>query len=233
MNRFVYILTGAVVGGAIGYVIGDYVAYKIWEKETLSRELSPEEAEKPEDDISLPEKPRNHEEIKASLKSSRTVNYGGYFQPKPPAEEILKAHSPAKNKEASPVRVLNQIDYEDSNWDKRVVLYYTGNNSFYNADGDLTDCNEDIKILEEDLGSEISQTFGHLSGDPDVLYIRKESGENTIDYEFIRVDDIPIKKQNQESSNLISDERQSASSVEKPKKQRKPKSIPVDVDDED
>jgi len=110
---------------------------------------------------------------------SQVVRQYQFDQPEDPANDEIEEPQEEKIDTENPYIVsLEEFMEERQDLDKITLTYYEG-------DDVLTD-DRDVAILdyEKNIGNDALSKFGHLSKDPNVVYVRNEKLE--IDYEILK-----------------------------------------------
>jgi hypothetical protein len=210
MNRNVTLLVGATVGGAVGYFVSAVVADYIEEKEI--RDQAPvvvEEDEQPTDDDeeSSPGNSIMSKKKNKTKKEHEKVNYTAYFNSinRPDLAALARKYNEGEHEEPHNDGVVAQLiavnETETFNQDKPPVdgIMIIDHEQFNNNADDfevvnLTYYADDIMIGEDDniiygpediIGSDALSSFGMLSGDPDIVYVRNPKARAL--YEIVRV----------------------------------------------
>lgn len=186
MKKLFYVLGGGLVGGAIGWVIGEVLAYQIYEKKQLEMEeyvdlvVNVEYKEEEGKDL-----PNNNLSKSINVAPERKIitNYVEKYK-----EGKLKL-KPATDDELVP-DPLDQRQFpaivSESQWIEAGDEYERVNLCYYEEDDVFTDSSDKILEIYEDLiGEDALTSFGQESNDPDVVYIQNE--EEMAIYEIIRL----------------------------------------------
>lgn len=208
MNRNVALLVGATVGAGAGYFVAAVVADYIEEKEI--RDQAPvvvdEEEEQPTDDDeeSSPGKPTMGK--KKNKTKREKVNYTNYFMSinrpdlaalaKKYNEGVTEPHQDAvvaqmiavdeadtfnqPKPSADAITIISQDDFNNNPDDFEVVdLTYYADEIMVGEDDNIIPGPEDI------IGNDALVSFGMLSGDPNIVYVRNPKTRAL--YEIVRM----------------------------------------------
>jgi hypothetical protein len=204
MNTPISYAIGAAVGGAAGYFVGSVVADYIDEKEM--REHAPistvqtteeEEAEPGDED-----EPSSRDKMtKKRQKQREKQNYTQYFMSagRPDLAALAKKYNEGETEEvagsielisedetigvitpdANAITIISQDDFSDNQDDYEVVEL-----SYY-ADDIVIGEDDNIIPDPEDIVGDALLSFGMLSGDPDIVYVRNPKTRAL--YEIVRM----------------------------------------------
>ena len=209
MNRNVALLAGATVGGAVGYFVAAIVADYIDEKEL--RDQAPvavlgDDEEQPTDDdeeSSSGKPPMGKKKQKPKREKTNYTNYflsvdrpdlaalakkynEGEAEPHQDAvvaqmiavDEADTFNQPTPSKDA--ISIISQDDFNNNADDFEVVeLTYYADDIMVGEDDNIIPGPEDI------IGNDALVSFGMLSGDPDIVYVRNPKARAL--YEIVRM----------------------------------------------
>lgn len=209
MNRNVALLAGATVGGAVGYFVAAVVADYIDEKEI--RDQAPvavlegdEEQPTDDDEESSSGKPSMGKK-KQKPKREKT-NYSNYFLSinRPDLAALAKKYNegdtePHQDAVVAQMIAVDEADTFDQPKPSADAITIISQDEFNNNPDDfevveLTYYADDIVIGEDDnviigpediIGEEALNSFGMLSGDPDIVYVRNPKARAL--YEIVRM----------------------------------------------
>lgn len=211
MNRNIALLVGATAGGAAGYFVAAVIADYIEEKEI--RDQAPvvvdEEEEQPTDDDeeeSSSGKTTMSKKTKNKPKREK-VNYTTYFNSidRPDLAALARKYNEGEDKtdridrvSATLVAFAESTIFEDSKPSVDAITIISQDDFNNNPDDfevvDLTYYADEIMIGEDDniipgpediVGDDALVSFGMLSGDPDIVYVRNPKTRAL--YEIVRM----------------------------------------------
>lgn len=176
-TKVVYIVLGAAAGGLVGYLVGDFIATKIYNStltpvtDTPPDGWFPELVEEDDGIVVLKE----NQEKEPPVGARRIINYA--------ADKGSLAELASKYKDDDKVETI-QIVGED---DFAETRYHVIELTFYDEDGVFTDVNGEMVINPAELvGKDLPYQFGIMDGqDPDIVYILNHS--LTVAYEVTAV----------------------------------------------
>jgi hypothetical protein len=177
-TKVVYIVLGAAAGGLVGYLVGDFIATKIYNSrfEVNDESVVVDELNKwfPEEDDGIVVLKENQEK-EPPVGARRIINYA--------ADKGSLAELASKYKDDDKVEKI-QIVGEDGFAETR---YHVIELTFYDEDGVFTDVNGEMVINPAELvGEDLPYQFGIMDGqDPDIVYILNHS--LTVAYEVTAV----------------------------------------------
>lgn len=209
MNRNVMLLVGATVGGAVGYFVSAVVADYIEEKEI--RDQAPVavlkgDEEQPTDDDEESSSGKPSMKKKKQKTKREKINYSNYFLSidRPDLAALARKYNEG---EAEPHQdeVVAQMIADDEAYtfnrpkpSEDAITIISQDEFNNNPDGfevvDLTYYADDIVVGEDDniiigpediIGEEALVSFGILSGDPDIVYVRNPKARAL--YEIVRM----------------------------------------------
>jgi hypothetical protein len=174
LSNAISFTAGILVGGVAGYFATKQFLTKMFEQE-LQEEIDDVKRYykllRKEGDFSSPEtvKPSYNDVVKPYQ----------FEEPQDPANnEYDESAEESIDKEKPYIISLEEFMEERTDLDKLTLTYY---------EGDDVLCDErDVAILdyEKSIGDEALSKFGHLSKDPNVVYVRNEKSE--ADYEIVK-----------------------------------------------
>jgi hypothetical protein len=174
LSNAISFTTGILVGGVAGYFATKQFLTKMFEQE-LQEDIDDVKRYykllRKEGDFSSPEtvKPSYNDVVKPYQ----------FEEPQDPANnEHDESAEETIDKEKPYIISLEEFMEERTDLDKLTLTYY---------EGDDVLCDErDVAILdyEKSIGDEALSKFGHLSKDPNVVYVRNEKSE--ADYEIVK-----------------------------------------------
>lgn len=204
MNTPISYAIGAAVGGAAGYFIGSVVADYIDEKEM--REHAPistvETTEEEEAEHGDEDEPSSRDKMtKKRQKQREKQNYTNYFKSidRPDLAALANKYNNGETEEvastielisedetigiitpdANAITIISQDDFSDNQDDYEVVEL-----SYY-ADDIVIGEDDNIIPDPEDIVGDALLSFGMLSGDPDIVYVRNPKTRAL--YEIVRM----------------------------------------------
>lgn len=208
MNRNLALLAGATVGGGVGYFVAAVVADYIEEKEIRNQApvVVDEEEEQPTDDDeeSSPGKATVTKK-KQKIKREKT-NYTNYFLSvdRPDLAALAKKYNEGEAEPHQDAVVAQMIAVDEADTfnqptpSKDAITIISQDDFNNNADDfevvDLTYYADDIMVGEDDnvipgpediVGNDALVSFGMLSGDPDIVYVRNPKTRAL--YEVVRM----------------------------------------------
>ncbi len=157
MNKFPYLLAGGIAGGILGYLIADYLAYRI--EESLYYE--PFTDEEKEELVGGMDK----ELYEFGEDDNKKVNYGGLvvMDEKETLEKLARPYQ----SESAPF-ILSAEEWEDlglNAFERKTILYYEMDSVYCDDQEELVDDPENLFIPNAHLH------FGAESNDPDIVYV--------------------------------------------------------------
>ena len=171
-NKFPYLLAGGVVGGILGYLIADYLAYRLDEEKY---------AVFPDEDAEI--EPRSggmdkelYEFEKGDNKKTDYANTR-VLEEKKTLEELTRPYQD----ESAPY-ILSAEEWEDPGlnaFERKTILYYEMDHVYCTDQEELVDDPENLFVPNVHLH------FGAESGDPDIVYINNP--ERSEMYEILRI----------------------------------------------
>lgn len=156
MNKFPYLLAGGVAGGILGYLIADYLAYRM--DEVKYEAFTDEEKEELVGGM-------DKELYEFEKDDNKKVNYGGLVVMEE-KETLEKLARPYQN-ESEPY-ILSAEEWEDppnQAFERKTILYYEMDSVYCTDQEELVDDPENLFLPNAHLH------FGEESDDPDVVYI--------------------------------------------------------------
>lgn len=209
MNRNATLIISATVGGAIGYFVSAVISDYIEEKEI--RDLAPvvinEDEEQPNDDD---EESTSRDLVMPKKKKSKRekTNYAAYFNSiqRPDLAALAQKYNegesdPIPSQNGMDVAMIAVDEYENFVKDKAPLdgIVIISQDQFNDNPDDyeiveLTYYADDIIVGEDDnviyepediIGSDALTSFGMLSGDPDIVYVRNPKTRAL--YEIVRM----------------------------------------------
>jgi hypothetical protein len=171
-NKVPYLVAGGVVGGILGWLIADYLAYQMDEK----RFTRLADAEVAEDLVGGMDKELYEFDENAD---PRKTDYGGIvvMEEKKTLEELARPYQ----EETAPY-ILSAEEWEDppnQAFERKTVLYYEMDSVYCTDEEELVDDPENLFVPNAHLH------FGEGSDDPDVVYV-SNPGRSEI-YEIFRM----------------------------------------------
>lgn len=174
MNKIVATLAGGVVGGVIGYLIADYVAFQIHEKGQIW--------ENPEDELQSPIGGMDNELYEFKESKNDQVNYAGLtkqmIEDKPKLEELVREYQTEDEREPY-VMTLEEWEETMKPFERMTILYYEMDGVFCNEQEEMVDDPENWFVPNAFLH------FGEGSKDEDVVYICNPNRSEM--YEILRM----------------------------------------------
>lgn len=223
MNKPLLFLAGALVGGGIGYFVGTVVTEVIYMREHLDElddpyggpmedDLSDEEFGTKEPRILMGHKPN-------SPKAGKVVNYTEHFirSGKPELAALVAKYNNGIVPEEPNADLVEEIEYSQEDPDMPTdpsiisVIEYANSDGYtaitlkYYSDDVVTDEHDNpIERPEDILGEDALVSFGELSGDEDVVYVRNEAKRAL--YEVVRTnseyaDSRPVRRTSRRVNN--------------------------------
>jgi len=156
-GNVLYFGVAAVIGGVTGYLIADYLVYKLHEEQYFT-----------EEDLEVV---KAIVEEKEYTPSEKRIDYTKFTR-KPPLEEVAtKVEEVDEWNIENPFPVISEKDWEDSTAHEKIeIKYFTEDDTFMYVESE-----EMIENPDDILGENILETFDLLySGDPDITYIISE-----------------------------------------------------------
>jgi hypothetical protein len=191
--RILMLILGGGVGGGLGYLIGDTVAYQLYRLDGI--DLSEEEKQELEyrkemkkraidladeyswsTDVTEP----NTEVVQSAVEKEKKLvtNYAEKFKQ---THGLVKPKQEESVEDWSHISFISEEEFED-NEDGLVVIQL----SYYEEDDVVTDSNDKvIKSPDDILGPDALTKFGEGTGDPDMCYVRNDLNEAM--YEVVRI----------------------------------------------
>lgn len=169
---------GAVSGGIAGYLVADFVAYKLQEK-MIEKDIMDEF------DKNLEEYKSNDEEVvlmgvdhgpksqKGDLAKLAQPYLASEFEPEEPENEWVNEDLPL-------YEIISEERWTDQDYpDQVTIMFYTDDKTFAGENEEI------ISGVKDLIGPDDLLRFGEKSNDPDVVYIRNNDIE--ADFQVIRV----------------------------------------------
>lgn len=162
-NQVIAFSAGGVVGGVIGYLIGDWLAYKYTEYEN------------PFSDSDL-------SELNKAMKDNTdyvSKDYSSIYSPedKPELEDLAGEY---QTESAGPFIITEDEWTSLHGHEKVTIMYYPDDNTFCDASEEVIDDPNEL------FGTNIHLHFGDESNDPDVVYVLNAAYSNA--YEIIKTE---------------------------------------------
>lgn len=224
-NTIFGVLIGAVVGGFVGFVVGDIIANKI-APDWIDDPADGSEQDRIESEDGVNDYPPRDKErfiVKSPRRNKDRViapvrNYGIYSGlPVPPDLAVLAAKYRGEELPVEESKLIEEIEYEAIEEealhgvnDPAIISFEEYLNSemgfskttvhYYSEDDVLTDDQDNpVANPEKFLGPDALVSFGELSEDEDVVYIRNT--EKKSEYEVVRLnkaygptEDAPVRR---------------------------------------
>lgn len=207
MDKKVTLIIGAVIGSGAGWFVGSVVADYIDEKE-LRDQIPPdlnEDEEQTDDDDEESSGAKNKMPKKRQQKKKEKVNYSQYFNSidRPDLAALAKKYNEGIDENAEPagsvsliaddeviatiptpvdtgISIISSDQFNNNEDDFEVVeLSYYADEIMVGEDDNIIPDPEDI------IGDDALVSFGMLSGDPDIVYVRNSKVRAL--YEIVRM----------------------------------------------
>lgn len=173
MNKLPYMLAGGVAGGILGYLIADYLAYRIEEN------LYYDPTEDEDENVETQTGGMDQELYEFEEGDNKKTDYGGLvvMEEKQTLEKLARPYQ----SESAPY-ILSAEEWEDlglNSFERKTILYYEMDSVYCTDQEELVDDPENLFIPNAHLH------FGEESNDPDVVYVNNPGRSEM--YEIFRM----------------------------------------------
>ena len=204
-NRIGSIILAGALGGVLGYLISDWLVFKLWE-EDIRNDLA--EVNPSKEEISAPS-------------ATHHVDYSGFLQDKADLADLIqrKGYSSKPALVEGPYILSEEEAHEiaggrEAGWE--TITYYEQDGTFCDQAEEII---EDMRPL---TGPNIHLHFGDMTDDPDVVYVHNP--RSGVVYEVLRLNE----SYSLQVAGIIPKKEEQTPPVEKPVRSRraaKPKTI--------